>query len=93
MSVDQTGAVTPDERAQMATRLADARKRVERRALIWGAVALVGGVVSLVTYVNASSSDSGGGYVVFWGAILVGVINCGRSLATRSKIDAALRNL
>jgi hypothetical protein len=42
------------------------------RALLWFGLALVAGIVTLVTYLNA---DPGETYVIWWGAIGVGLWN------------------
>jgi hypothetical protein len=51
------------------------------RHMGYGALWAIGGtIVTVVTYEAASSSSSGGSYVIAWGAILFGVIDFFRGL-------------
>lgn len=61
------------------------RRKSRNSALINGGIFLVGLVITLAT-VN-SAMKAGGVYVVFWGAILFGFIQCVRAIVRYIKAD------
>lgn len=58
-----------------------ARSGALRQMAIGGVICLVGIVVTVGTYTAASSSSSGGSYVVAWGAIVFGALRFFRGLS------------
>jgi hypothetical protein len=52
-----------------------AKRKLAVKTMLYGALWFVGGlVVTGVSYAMASSSSGGGGYIVTWGAVIVGAI-------------------
>ena len=51
-----------------------------RNLIIGGIVCLVGTVITVGSFAAASSSPGGGSYMIAWGAILFGGIQCLRGL-------------
>lgn len=63
------------------------RKRALRQIMIGLALLVVGLVVTVATYSHASSSQTGGTYIVAWGPIVFGALGALRGflLLTRSR--------
>lgn len=75
-----------------ASRMAvnDPVRAAARRNLLLGGLWLGGGlVITLLTYGVASSSRTGGTYVVAWGAIVVGAVRIFRGLAAGAAAKAS----
>ena len=62
------------------------RRKARNSLLINGAIFLAGLIVSLGTLTSASKS--GGGYVVFWGAIVFGLYGCVRAIIRFVRADS-----
>jgi hypothetical protein len=62
------------------------REAGRRQVMIGLAIAGVGLVVTVASY---SASSGGGTYLVFWGAIIFGLIRAGRGVAMMSKAKSA----
>lgn len=56
-----------------------------RRAWIWVLVAIVGAALSLGTLNEAAQGKNGGGFVIMWGAVLVGGLNSARNFSSAAK--------
>lgn len=70
--------VTAEDQANLQqarmVRSQQAGKRGRTRMAIGGVLAVIGAVVTIATYSAASSSSSGGTYLVAWGPMVFGVI-------------------
>ena len=64
-----------------------ARKRAMRQIMIGLAMLVIGLVVTVATYSHASSSSTGGTYIVAWGPIVFGALGAVRGflLLARSR--------
>lgn len=69
-------APAPPTREQMKARYGEARARLVRTAVIWGAIAVAALVFSVYTFLeaqDAAADGSGGGsYWVLWGPVVFG---------------------
>jgi hypothetical protein len=57
----------------------------QRQMIVGGLLAVVGLVISIGTYEAASHSDSGGGYFVFYGPVIAGVVLLVRGVINYSR--------
>lgn len=61
------------------------RRKARNSALVYGAIFVVGLVVTLGTL--SSATNTGGTYVVFWGAIVFGFYGCVRAIIRYVRAD------
>jgi hypothetical protein len=59
------------------------KKRAERDMLIGGLFCVGGVILTILTYSSASSSPSGGTYILAWGPIIFGAVQFFRGLSNR----------
>jgi hypothetical protein len=63
------------------------------RIVVGVVIAAVGGGISLASYANASSSEGGGSYVVWWGLIAVGAWTAFQGLSIYVEYRKAIRRI
>lgn len=85
------------ELQQLTVAYQQALSKLSRRAWIHGGICVLGLILTFATL--ESAQDSGDTYVVFWGAIIFGAINCiryaiqySRTAADRDKMTSATSN-
>lgn len=62
------------------------RRKARNSALLNGAIFAAGLVVTLGTL--SSATQSGGSYIVFWGAIVFGLYGCVRAIVRYARADS-----
>lgn len=63
------------------------------RMIVGVTIAAVGGGISLVSYMNAASNESGGSYIVWWGLIAFGAWTAFQGLSIYVEYRKALRRI
>lgn len=86
-----------DENADMVVRSIGTKAKeildaYDTQMIAQGAIALLGLVVTFVTYMNAVNGG-GGVYIVAWGAIIFGTIRCIKSASRKGKYKTILSNI
>lgn len=86
-----------DENADMVVRSISIKAKeildaCDTQMIAQGAIALLGLVVTFVTYMNAVNGG-GGVYIVAWGAIIFGTIRCIKSALRKGKYKTILSNI
>ena len=75
-----------DESAAQIQELID---KCDKSMLINGIIFIAGVAITLITY--TAVADKGGSYVVAWGAIVFGAINCFRAYDAKDKLEKRLK--